>query len=548
MSNDKSVLPNGFGYPYVSILTVAGDTITVLDQRGNRVNISELVTSFDYQYNEETDDSCTIKLHMPVIQSLNHDLFREDQKFKVNWGYVLPRGIVVKGPNRTIAVRDISTNYRSDGIDIELTCTDLVSYLRDVRLNRSSKSNNFEDWLKEILEGKYIPSITIQGKTTILKTDAKAETYKQIAGISNLHAEYEADKTYWGKSKAITAEIEERLGQSTKGPLYLDGRDDVLEIKDRNYNQAPYKGYTYAGGTGELIEFRSKSNILASRDNEAEEAIIDDVTKSIAKTKAGNNADYDDGKNDPDKVKAHIRNNSIIGYYKKKFQEAVDNPAEQPNMDTIYFKETVKFGGTHSSTVNVDGNTRVATGRKTVTYENQLASKQILNSPDLLRARRVATLRNYIMKKVERKYEATCRVLGDPSIISSKIYNFSNMSDRDSGNWYCVSASHSITPGTGYITTMELAKKPIRLASLLEQRDDPINADMNSEPIVSYVPTNTINDNSLPPKGLGTLNYEDITSRVAEQVAFTEFLYAEDNNINNYKKPPITNSVNSQDV
>jgi hypothetical protein len=560
MSDYSEVLPDGFGAPYVWLKTVEDKDMVTTDLYGNEINLNQLITSFEYKYDEENDDTSTIKFHMPHIEQMNHFLFREDQQLKVQWGYLRPGGNHLKGATRTIAVRDIDSNYKSDGIDIEITCTDLISYLKNARLNRTSSSNNFEDWLREIVSGEYIPSVTIQGKTTILKTDAKAESYKNIAGITNLHAVYEEDKIYWGKSKAITAEIEERLGQSTKGPLYIDGRDNVLDIKDRNFNQAPYKYYTYMGGSGELIEFRAKSNILTSRDGEAEEAILDKVDKKVKKTKSATDAGYDTGK-EPEKKELwdkdqatveRVNNNAIVAGLKKQFEKAIENPTDQPLVDSIGFKTSIRYGGGMTSPVNRDGNTSVYMPKYTVEYIEKLPAKQVLNSPHILRARRLAILNNYILKKVERKYEANVKTLGDPSIISSKVYNFRNLSDRDKGDWYCVSVTHSITPGSGYTNMMEVIKKPSRLANLLERREEAIDPEAGAEyqMEVSYEENTKVMD-IFPETGNSIyLNADDITRRVNEQVAFAETYYTNDIPVTKYETGEniSMNTINSKDA
>lgn len=554
MADGSKVLPNDFGFPYVWIFSQQRETVLLKDVRGNNINMNQLITSFEYKYSEEDDDTCIIKFHIESIAQLNHWLFREDQKFCVQFGYILPNNSLVKGPLRTIAVRTINTNYKKDGVDIELNCTDLVSYLRNVRYNRSSNSNNFEAWLREIVGGQYVPTITIGGAINILKTEQDAETYKDIAGVTNLHLETEPLQVIKGKSKAITAEIEERLNQSTKGPLYLDGRDNVLNIIKRDFNQKPYKQFTYWGGDGELIEFRSKSNIITSRDDEAEEGIINQVTKKVNTTKNAINVDYDDGKNNPDDVKERIKNNKVVDIFKKKFEDAVENPLDQEVLDTVVIRDEMKYGGNYAGATNVMGTTRVAYKGPRWVMQNAFASKQLLNSPHILQARRIALIQNYILKKVEKKYEATLKTLGDPSLITSKIYDLKNLSDRDKGNWYAVSATHLITPNESYITTLEVIKKPKRLANLLQKRDDTPQFSESGEfepsPEIAYEETKAIiNTTEVITEG-SFLNVEDMTNRINEQIVFNESYFTNDIPFNTQEKVTDLNinTVDSQDV
>lgn len=548
MSDNASVLPNDFGKPYVWLFNVNKETITIKDDYNKEININERITSFSYKYNEENDDLCTIKFHIGNVSQLNHWLFREDQQFKVQWGYILPGASVVKSAMRTIAVRDINTNYKSDGIEIELECTDLVSYLKNVRLNRASSSNNFEDWIKEIASGFYVPTITVEGKTTLLRTDEKAEHYKNLAGISNMHMQTEPDQVIKGKSKAISSEIEERLNQSSKGPLYLDGRDNVISIKSRNFNQAPYKYYTYSGNTGELIEFRSKSNIVTSKDDEAEEAILEPETKKVVTSKQGNATSYDDPEYESD-LKERIAVGSFFSQLRAKFEEAVNNPLKQPVIDDVNFIDHQRYGGSTVGATNIDGTTRVAYKGPRWDTERIYTAKQLINSPHLDRERRLNILKNYILKKVEKKYESSAKMLGDPSLISSKIYKFLNLSKRDSGNWYAVSVSHDITPREAYMTTMELIKKPARIANLQQRREDFFDEDNSNmgNQIIGYTEEDKaiLSEPSTPQSF--RLNEIDINNRIKDQLVYEESFFTNDipfnpKEDNKFQVPPKPNA------
>lgn len=75
----------------------------------------------------------------------------------------------------------------------------------------------------------------------------------------------------------------------------------------------------------------------------------------------------------------------------------------------------------------------------------------ILNSNKLLAV---------ITEKMVRKYNGRAKVVGDPSLIKGKVYNFNNLGKGNSGRWYGVRVSHKINVGTGYITELSLMRVP----------------------------------------------------------------------------------------
>ena len=127
MSDLSPVLTESFGVPIVWIFTPDGDILRDYDE----VPISKYLYDFEYKYDEENDDLCTMKFRFEDIRSFDLPYFQQDVILCVQWGYIPAYGNdILKSPRRKIAIRDLQADYKSDYIELELQCTDLISYLR----------------------------------------------------------------------------------------------------------------------------------------------------------------------------------------------------------------------------------------------------------------------------------------------------------------------------------------------------------------------------------------------------------------------------------
>lgn len=74
---------------------------------------------------------------------------------------------------------------------------------------------------------------------------------------------------------------------------------------------------------------------------------------------------------------------------------------------------------------------------------------------------------NELGDSITKQLDGSLKVLGNPSIVSSRVVKLLNLSDRFSGDWYIKEAKHVISPGTGYTCECSLIRKglPISVAS-----------------------------------------------------------------------------------
>lgn len=464
MSDSNQTLGAGLGKPIFTITDRVNNQILVENAFEERTlsPLSNYVKSFSYDYDEENDDKCVIVLGFEKVSQLNNPIFVEDNILKVQWGYVLPGNIQVLSPARTIAIREISPSYTKSGITLTLECTDLVSYLRRSRLNLKSDSNNFVDWLKEIVNDEFTAAIRVKNEVLYIDKQQSRAYEKtddgQIFAIDNARSFKELfiavpDTLIGGKSKSITAELQERLNTSKDGPAYLDGRDANINIIIRDYNQAPWVTYTLAGGFGEIVSFRASSNIQKVKEDGAQTSTINPLTKEIETTEI-NTASTDPDGSDP--TPAQLENMYL--QFREIWEYNILNPTDMKPIDTITYKKAINIGP-HASPSNTDQNTSVYIG-----FANDLkitvAAKTILNMPGFIKEQKEAIARNYLERKIQRKFEAVITVVGDPSLITSKVYEFLGLGLRDSGSWYAVKVKHDISIKKGYTCTITAVRKP----------------------------------------------------------------------------------------
>lgn len=468
MSDNAKVLQYQLGTPLVWLKNAEDEILKDIDDSP----LSSHVTSFEYTYDEENDDEARITFKFSTSANCDNIIFNQDSIIKLQWGYVTVGGIIIKSPVRSVAVRDIDRNYREDVIEITLECTDLISYIKNIKINSvaSQKTDYFVDWLKEISEGKFQATITTKGYKTIIdkqgttkdfKFDEKSNTVIQKT-VDN--ARFETHKrglsftrVIKGKSLALSNAIDDLIKDLPDGPYIQDSTDDKLEIKTRNFNQDIFKNYTYKGGTGELIEFKAKTETKKITEDKKFSAKVDPKKKSVEqedvdtadtsissylKNRAGNLSKK------PDQAEIDQWLEKIRSIYEYNIQ----NPTNQKEVPDFTYKRSVIISERYMG--------QLYPTEKAYTYT--LPAKEILNSPDISEKLANNRMTNRSIIKLQKKHQATCEIIGDPSLIKGKIYYFANLAKNDIGKWYSVKVKHNIGNGL-YMTSMEMVKKPVSI-------------------------------------------------------------------------------------
>lgn len=512
MSDIKTILPEGYGMPLAWLYTPSGDVLRDFDN----TPITKYVESFEYEYAEEEDDTCDIKLKLPNVNSLDLPYFQQDVVLHVQWGFMLNNGKVIKSPVRKVAIRDLTTAYTTGGIDLTLECTDLVSYMKgfrsktvrsDSRALKVSRAvdkseDNFMDWLKEVNDGRYTATYTkgkdvvrldLNGRMQNAQQDPRTGTYKIAIDNARVQKDFmpnlKVGKIIKGKSKTITQAIEDQLKLQADiengggGKPIMDTTDNNIHIKHRNFDQPIFKTYIWAKGNGEVIKFDSNTSTRATKEDSATSTGVDPFRKEV-KTTTVETADT--SKNDYKKIqeadfsKLDFSNgnnartalldkpykptdetlNSWLEDARNVFKYNIENPLNQKELPDLRYVINKEF-------VNDP-----VMGTKTSPIFVKVPSRQILNSPDFIalnsqvskdiraQYRKAASIGGTIIDKIQRKYEGTIEVIGDPSLIKGKIINITGLSRLDNGKWYITRCRHTIKMAEGYMVSMDVMKKP----------------------------------------------------------------------------------------
>lgn len=549
MSDSKRTLPDSLGTPLCWIYTAGKNPIMLTDNFGQPINMNQMVTKFSYKYDEENDDECSIKIAVTSSEQLNHPELRADNKILVEWGYILPTGKLLKSHIRKVAIRDLKSEYKADGIELELVCTDLVSYLKSQRYNDVSSASNYDAFLKEVISGQYTATKTIKGKVRFLGQDETLEgnnpNWNKKAWIKenkafNPNFAYTDDMRYTpnlglfmvkdqdliikGSGKAITQEIKKILNENPSGPAYLETRDDRVNALVRDWNQAASAIYTFGGVHGEIIDFKPTSNVQKVDDDEIEDTHVNPDTKQIETTKSNNTGtDYNElpegvTRRDADQVEKVIK----IAY-----DISLNSPANQVNVNkNVVIKRKIEYSGLGSE-ANRMGTTSINLGKRRQEEFTVIPTKSILNSPYNNQKRREAIMANFVKKKMERKFEASGKIIGDPSLICGRVHLIKGLATVDNGNWYVASVTHEIETGSGYICNVSYLKKPKVIRTFLEARKFGPGEQAGS------VPDQRVDEivfQEVPPLPTSEFNANNIQDRIDAQYAF-EKQYLKGNDI-----------------
>ena len=310
----STLIKQGYGAPVVMIMTPDGELIK--DEQGNQ--IGRFATNFEYVYDEEGEDKCTITFQSSDIQLANNPLFRINLRFLVSWGYTQQQELIVS-PKRLVLINDMESKYEPDKITITLKCSDIASKGFLSSSNSTNEDNNYLDFLAEIGAGVFKPAVVVYndddiseyaanlvseisasrkadfgaysddealisledfkkganthgypedsdewplGSKTKDKTDFKIDPKTKNA--ANIEQFFKNTKITPCRSLAVLRAIKDQLKEAPGGPYLLDTRDDKLTIHNRNYNQSPIENYRYAGEGGDVISVTIKTENKAS--------------------------------------------------------------------------------------------------------------------------------------------------------------------------------------------------------------------------------------------------------------------------------------------
>lgn len=531
MSDLAPVIVNGIGSPRAWLFTNSGEPLRDFDEQ----IIAKFLTKFKYTYNEEEDDECSMTFKFPTLRSFDLPYFQQDVILNVEWGYITTDGQIIKSPRRKIAIRDYDTDYAKDGIELVLKCTDLVSYLKNMKTQRvnqyRTESTGTGDPIRDIqgsgskaMEDVFIEGLLKEGQVNVVKKVGNATTvhskdgkiksgiknpktgkYKPVVKkdatklnitkpeavkpIENLalrnlgnttYTKAIRTKLYWGdKAENLGREGRPSKMDGSDGPAIIDGTDDNLEIRTRNFNQPIFKSFTYYGGSGELLSFKANTETRKNKEHKTVSSGVDPYSKKVV----SHTVDAVDSNNQkPKTIGQHLQQSAgkPSGKLDEGLMAQVFEEKKRVHKEQVEKLDPTIRGKNKFTTVERTYNNNITPymgykPAKTITREWTAAEviahpdfKDYVNkhrNPELTgfsssgsSLRKILT--GYSIESIQRKYSATAEVIGDPSLVKAKVYQFNNLGRLDRGKWYATSIEHEIDMDKGYMCTMTLMKNP----------------------------------------------------------------------------------------
>lgn len=517
----------------------------LIDENGDVLN--KYITKFVYHSKEEEDEECTIEFYLPDVKMLDLEYFRQDNILFTQWGYITPYNTVIKSPIRKIAVRDIETQYDLQGIKLTLSCTDVSSYLKSIANRKVAKYSKVDPGDAEALRlsklvldsGFELAEIQARGEFAVSEYEGDLITYTGKDGRSfqtsmrydkNGKIVYDAPprpvaskKDYYYKkepgngiqnraaskiTKTKNTIFEKHLkntldltryqqsvmdkAKADEGKIIVDGTDDIITIKRRDFSQPIWRSYTYMSEPGIIKSFKPRTLTRLEKKDISATTSVNPYSKRIENTDLISVDPKDLDKyaqaSSEGKITADTKDGDIIAKMNarslapsdKVIKEDIRTRLNNTNLrdfDPMRYSSGLNTNSTswsyEATAMSSLPDSKGVTSYRPVTVRMTLPGSVSINHPywnlakqqelDMLNSKYGAAspkLTGYTIEKTIRKYEATLEVLGDPSIVKGKIISLNGFSKKDSGKYYILKVRHEISPGSEYVTKMDLMQNP----------------------------------------------------------------------------------------
>jgi len=501
----------------------------VFDRR--EVLIDLQFTSLDYVYSEELEDSTELTIKSANPSDVDHPAIQEDQSIFIKWGYI---GEPKSFSKRKVYIIDSTASFTDSGLTLILKCVPKAGYLK-LRPSKSAKENTT---LGEVIAegaaaiGLEVVDMVTKDGSGILQTGFTQSSYPVVQTFQNKDNPNDprnGEISLTGFTVAIdnarvrknyTWKIYNDYVQANKTPaqsidelktneplldLVVSGRDDKLEIKQRNFGQKPVRVYVWAGGDGELLDFRSGIDNSGNRGatasinasgwaSESKEFIetsinpLDNAQVSLGEEIPGPVIWTDrlvDPTNPFDVVEPVVETPQTVvdSFQKLEIQKSVKisglyteyrGGVDEEGNEQTNLKQTNSIDGLTFATYIRKGTVPVRVSEDfTLKQANDVTSRipvhgliPIVNGKTQLTVEQTpGNIAGYAASNQERYAnelsKSSFRVIGTPEIIEGRIIRILGVSKKYSGNWYITKAAHKVDTG-GWIIDGEITRKTAR--------------------------------------------------------------------------------------
>lgn len=450
-------MENGFGSAFVNIF-----------YQGKL--LSDNVDSFKYCSSEKDGDDCTIILRFDNRNAADSPAFQEDTEWQVAWGWIASKR---KSFKKTLIIYELLWAFDNDNIQLTVslnaagystkqrtskqvyTNTSMVEILHNTGKIHGLKTSV---WIKGP-DGNPIQTITSDELIAEMKR-LKAKDPHFFDAPSGASHEYPENlvnginfRNYDNISQGnkTDKQLLDELGQKQPGGQFnLEATDDELNLKPRNFNQAPIRSYSFADTDGELISFEPES-------------------KNKSKNGSGVNLNYDGW--DPVTKTYYTGDANVLTDTEKKtlakYEKEFYNISSSPDDKIVSFLATTKqgsMGADASNRVQLVGTPVTVLDRKkalanTIKYFDPTFFNKGVNDPTATNPSDSLDFANGLRDEANLKMNpGKVEVIGEASLMQGKIITVLGVSKKYSGNYYITKADHDIKKGH-YMTTLEVVRQ-----------------------------------------------------------------------------------------
>lgn len=427
-------MKNGAGTPYIFVTDFEGNIIT------------EQITRFSYVFSEESDDMTTIIFEYSDPLFPDKKAVQENRFLIVKWGY---REKPSEYNTKKIYIRECVPDYSESSMTLEIKCTDKASYIRNNKPKKTHEGNPIEI-TKKIAEEN---GLTFDENLYISEQDEQTRSKISSNNYDGLPQPGTNDMRF----------LNDMWNEQDGGPYTVEGREDSLIVRRKNYNQKPKKTITYGKEPRQLLRFKpeTKNRMYGKKAKKNTFTYFDPISKTVKTFTIGAAQDKTTRLGEVDKenkdyfISAVLANNTIA-----------DNLAEHPDDATPPSQFDKGWGGKYhgESLLNQNDNTNtlpVVTRDKLKQYSPvalSLAGNGDGNgNPGWDAEREMAAAINERQNAANETNPGTAVMIGDPLVECSIIMTFLGIAKKYAGNYYIVRSQHDISRDNGY--TVELSFK-----------------------------------------------------------------------------------------
>ena len=438
---------------YVKLLDLEGEVIT------------DRVSRFRYVYAEDENDYLKLDVQVDDPDFVTNEKIAQYQEVEVVWGYT-----PFPFTKRRVVIQSVVPNFTPNGIILTITGTDKLALLKQIQDDAMYEDSTLQDIVEDKaaklgLEVKTLyPTAKREfdddGRIRVAARDRTA-TFQQVVIPVMVQAGM-SDRQLIDKAASLSGD-----------DMVVEGRDNTVTVKKRDYNQNPIAIFEYKKGRGNLLnlEIKPETEKSSSRQNQVVSTGFDPETKTAREVTIDPNqtsgASTSEYVKDPTGMTQQERNRQRLLKLKESMlsepeaardanqlsynRDAVEQFLNNPELKdaTEYYLE---FGRPMES--KLLGGYRTAARDNTAYVIGTTVPRALLPTPEDTEEEQGAETRNFLDKF---NFKGTIKVLGSPDYVSGKVITLSNVSKTYSGNWYVGKVTHTLD-NNGYICEMEIGK------------------------------------------------------------------------------------------